>query len=210
MLKKLIIVAIIAIVLFVTITAFYYGSDNQIVDSPDPINVPHEEIYVEKKDSIPIAEKKDSTLIIEWKDSLLTVRSKDSPPLDEVKDFTPMCEETIPGAIMQMKSIISGISEHSIVFKKVIQGTNAEISQILLGNNPKQQILVGLSEVNDKGELVDLWGTHFDIHVSPLELASIQSRYPPMEFKIVSAGPNKIFGDDDDYMLEGKYPEYMQ
>ncbi|MCV6637763.1 hypothetical protein [Candidatus Albibeggiatoa sp. nov. NOAA] len=205
MLKKLIIVAIIAIVLFVTIIVFYRDSNNQVVDSPDPINAPREETHVEEKNSIPISEKKDSTLIIEWKDSLLTVRPKDSSPI-EAEDLTPIGVETIPGAIMQMKSIISGISRHSIFFKEVIQGTNAEISQILLGNNPKQQILVGLSEVNEKGELVDLWGTHFDIHVSPLELASIQSRYPPMEFKIVSAGPNKIFGDDDDYMLEGKYP----
>jgi hypothetical protein len=73
-------------------------------------------------------------------------------------------------------------------------GSNADIAKALMGNNPKNMIiLVGRKkEVNSKGEIVDPWG-------SPLRI------YFAGEGVLVrSAGPNKRFDDStmvvsDDY-----------
>jgi hypothetical protein len=73
-------------------------------------------------------------------------------------------------------------------------GNNAEIVKTLMGNNPKNMIiLVGRkTEVNSKGEIVDPWGTPLRIYFAGEGIL------------IRSAGPNKRFDDStvvasDDY-----------
>jgi len=73
-------------------------------------------------------------------------------------------------------------------------GNNAEIAKSLLGNNPKNLIiLVGRQkDLNSKGEIVDPWGT-------PLRMY-----FAGEGILIRSAGPNKRFDDStalisDDY-----------
>jgi len=73
-------------------------------------------------------------------------------------------------------------------------GNNAEVAKALLGNNPKNLIiLVGRKQnLNSKGEFVDPWGTPLRIYFSGEGVL------------VRSAGPNKRFDDStvlnsDDY-----------
>lgn len=74
-------------------------------------------------------------------------------------------------------------------------GTPAEIAKALLeGNNPKKIIIVAVkkADLNNKGEIVDPWGTPLKIY------------FGNNEMMIRSAGPNKQFEDSkaglvDDY-----------
>ncbi len=75
------------------------------------------------------------------------------------------------------------------------RGSNSDIVKALKGQNPKNVIiLVGRkSELNEKGEYVDPWGTPLRIYFSDLGVL------------IRSAGPNKRFDDTnalnaDDYI----------
>jgi hypothetical protein len=64
-------------------------------------------------------------------------------------------------------------------------GSNAEVAKALQGQNPKNVIiLVGRkTEVNDKGEFVDPWGTPLRIYFSDSGVL------------VRSAGPNRSFDD---------------
>ncbi len=70
-------------------------------------------------------------------------------------------------------------------------GSNAEIAKALNGQNPKNVIvLVGKkSELNEKGEFVDPWGTALRIYFSDNGVL------------IRSAGPNRRF--DDSTVMDG-------
>jgi hypothetical protein len=71
-------------------------------------------------------------------------------------------------------------------------GTNAEIMASLMGGNAKHATLgppAGL-ELNDKGELIDQWGTPYFFH---------QLSRSHMEIR--SAGPDKIMWTDDDPVI---------
>ena len=68
-------------------------------------------------------------------------------------------------------------------------GTNAEIMQAIMGGNPKGARL-GPPEgqsLNDKGELIDRWGTPYFFH----QLGKDQ-------MEIHSAGPDQRMGTEDD------------
>jgi len=74
-------------------------------------------------------------------------------------------------------------------------GNNAEIAKELMGNNPKNLIiLVGRKQdLNSKGEFIDPWGTPLRIYFSGDQIL------------VRSAGPNKRFDDStvpngDDYI----------
>ena len=72
-------------------------------------------------------------------------------------------------------------------------GTNAEIMRALMGGNPRQATL-GPPEgesLNDKGELVDPWGTPYFFH---------QLSRDRMEVR--SAGPDKVMGTADDVVVK--------
>ena len=64
-------------------------------------------------------------------------------------------------------------------------GSNAEIARMLKGKNPKNVIiLVGRkTELNDKGEFIDPWGTALRIYFSDNGIL------------VRSAGPNRRFDD---------------
>lgn len=68
-------------------------------------------------------------------------------------------------------------------------GTNAEIMQAIMGGNPKGARL-GPPEgqsLDDKGELIDRWGTPYFFH----QLGKDQ-------MEIRSAGPDRRMGTEDD------------
>ena len=68
-------------------------------------------------------------------------------------------------------------------------GTNAEIMKAVMGGNPKQAILGPIEgqQINDKGELIDQWGTPFFFH-----------QLSGNHMEIHSAGPDKVMGTKDD------------
>jgi hypothetical protein len=74
------------------------------------------------------------------------------------------------------------------------QGDNAEIVRHLMGENPKRlQILsVGRRGTNSLGQCLDGWRMPFEIRLSGTNTPIIRS-----------AGPNKVFGDDDDFIYTG-------
>jgi hypothetical protein len=65
------------------------------------------------------------------------------------------------------------------------QGGNAEIAKALTGNNPKKVIILALKKesINDKGEIIDPWGTPLKIYFTENEIL------------IRSAGPNRRYDD---------------
>jgi hypothetical protein len=65
------------------------------------------------------------------------------------------------------------------------QGGNAEVVKGLLGNNPKKVFIIVSSNipVNEKGEIVDPWGTSLRFYFSDVGIL------------VRSAGPNRRFDD---------------
>jgi hypothetical protein len=72
-------------------------------------------------------------------------------------------------------------------------GSNAEIVKTLTGdNNARAKYLTGdLVRLNDKGELIDQWGTPYFFH---------QNSATDMEVR--SAGPDKILHNADDIVTK--------
>jgi hypothetical protein len=73
-------------------------------------------------------------------------------------------------------------------------GTNPEITRALTGGNPKQAVFVQPEDglrVNDRGELIDSWGTPFFLH---------QLSGTVME--IHSAGPDRVMWTADDFVTK--------
>ena len=84
------------------------------------------------------------------------------------------------------------IDYHTLMGENPV-GTNAEIMHAIMGANTRQATL-GPPEgqtLNDKGELVDDWGTPYFFH---------QLSKDRME--IHSAGPDKIMGTPDDIVVK--------
>jgi hypothetical protein len=73
-------------------------------------------------------------------------------------------------------------------------GTNPEITAALNGANPKQVVFLNSEDglrVNDRGELVDNWGTPFFFH----QISS-------SEMEIRSAGPDHKMWTRDDLVIK--------
>ena len=73
-------------------------------------------------------------------------------------------------------------------------GTNPEITAALNGKNPKGVVFLNPDDglrINDKGELVDNWGTPFFFH-----------QLSGTEMEIHSAGPDRKMWTDDDLVIK--------
>ncbi len=73
-------------------------------------------------------------------------------------------------------------------------GTNAEITRSLNGNNPKHVVFLNPQDglrINDRGELVDNWGTPFFFH-----------QLSATEMEIHSAGPDRVMWTGDDLVTK--------
>ena len=76
-------------------------------------------------------------------------------------------------------------------FKSYPTGTHKEIVESLFGKNSRNRPYLNphiAAFRNEQGEIVDDWGT-------PLRIDLFGEEQPP---RALSAGPNKLFGDDDD------------
>jgi hypothetical protein len=73
-------------------------------------------------------------------------------------------------------------------------GTNPEITSQLLGDNPRHINFIDPSagmQVNDKGDLVDAWGTPYFFH-----------QISGSDMEIHSAGPDRIMWTSDDIVVK--------
>jgi hypothetical protein len=96
--------------------------------------------------------------------------------------------------------LIQGLQQYKEFFKRYPSGTTAEISKALSGQADEKVVILATksSNKNDKGEIVDPWGT------------PIQFFFSHNAVLIRSAGPNRSFEDsrsataDDLYRTETK------
>ena len=101
---------------------------------------------------------------------------------------------------LQCDRLIQGLQQYREFFKRYPSGTTAEISKALSGQAEGGVVIMATknSQKNDKGEIVDPWGT------------TLQFFFSHNAVLIRSAGPNKSFEDsrtatcDDLYRTETK------
>ena len=97
-------------------------------------------------------------------------------------------------------TLILGIQQYREFVGSYPTGNNAAITRALLGQSEKKVLILAVrhSQLNDKGEIVDPWGTPLQFYFSYNEVL------------IRSAGPNKVWEDssipmaDDLYRCAGK------
>jgi hypothetical protein len=97
-------------------------------------------------------------------------------------------------------NLILGIQQYKEFVGTYPTGNNSSITKALLGQTEKKVLILAVrrSDVNDKGEIVDPWGTPLQFYFSHNEVL------------IRSAGPNKAFEDsaistsDDLFRCAGK------
>jgi hypothetical protein len=89
-----------------------------------------------------------------------------------------------------LRNARAAVTQYGSMFHGNPVGTNPEITSALNGNNPRQVKFIGEDsglQINDKGELVDPWGTPFFFH-------QLSAR----DMEVRSAGPDKIMWTADD------------
>lgn len=97
-------------------------------------------------------------------------------------------------------NLILGIQQYKEFVGTYPTGNNVAITKALLGQTEKKVLILAVrrSDINDKGEIVDPWGTPLQFYFSTTEVL------------IRSAGPNKAFEDsaistsDDLFRCAGK------
>ena len=97
-------------------------------------------------------------------------------------------------------NLILGIQQYKEFTGAYPMGNNSQITKALLGQTEKKVLILAVrrSDLNDKGEIVDPWGTPLQFYFSHNEVL------------LRSAGPNKAFEDsaipssDDLFRCAGK------
>jgi len=83
------------------------------------------------------------------------------------------------------ENLIMGIQQYREFVGSYPEGNNINISKSLLGQSEKKVLILAVrrSDLNDKGEILDPWGT------------PVQFYFSHNEVMIRSAGPNKVWED---------------
>ena len=97
-------------------------------------------------------------------------------------------------------TLIMGIQQYREFVGSYPMGNNVSIAKALLGQTDKKVLILAIrrADLNDKGEILDPWGTPLQFYFSHNEVM------------IRSAGPNKVWEDsaiataDDLYRCAGK------
>jgi hypothetical protein len=82
-------------------------------------------------------------------------------------------------------NLIMGIQQYKEFVGNYPAGNNVAIGKALLGQSEKKVLILAVrkSDINDKGEILDPWGTPMQFYFSDTEVM------------VRSAGPNKIWED---------------
>ncbi len=95
-------------------------------------------------------------------------------------------------AVIELDKVTLMLRDYRTLMGSNPVGTNAEIMQAVMGGNPKHATL-GPPEgqrLNNKGELIDRWGTPYFFH-----------QMSAMDMQIRSAGPDRVLWTADDVSL---------
>lgn len=115
------------------------------------------------------------------------------PPVASAGSPQPLEYTNLPPEIV-LDNMRHAIRDYGTMFGGNPVGVNAEITGQLSGQNPKQVNFIrpdaGM-RINEKGELVDPWGTPYFFH-----------QLSGHETEIRSAGPDKIMWTADDLVTE--------
>lgn len=92
-------------------------------------------------------------------------------------------------------TLILGIQQYRQFVGTYPEGDNVSITKALLGQTDKKVLILGVrrSDLNDKGEILDPWGT------------PVQFYFSHNEVMIRSAGPNKVWEDSAVTMADDLY-----
>jgi len=93
------------------------------------------------------------------------------------------------------ENLIMGIQQYKEFVGTYPEGNNVMISRALLGQTEKKVLILAVrrSDMNDKGEILDPWGT------------PVQFYFSHNEVMIRSAGPNKVWEDSAVVMADDLY-----
>jgi hypothetical protein len=85
------------------------------------------------------------------------------------------------------ENLILGLQQYKEFTGAYPVGNNLSITKALMGQNDKKVLILSIrqSDLNDKGEILDPWNTPFRFYFSGDEVL------------IRSAGPNRVWEDDD-------------
>ena len=100
--------------------------------------------------------------------------------------------DTANGVEAELESVKFLVRDFRAALGENPVGNNAEITKALMGANRKKTRFLdtGVFQLNDKGELVDHWGTPYFFH-----------QISGKEMEIRSAGPDKRMWTDDDLII---------
>jgi len=92
-------------------------------------------------------------------------------------------------ALLDLKSLTKACRYYNLEYETHLKGNNAELARILMGDNSRKIVFLDSHQTrrNTQGEVVDPWGTPYKF--------SLVDGQPAV---ILSAGPNRLFGDQDD------------
>ena len=132
-----------------------------------------------------------SAVVGEEATSATRVRSASPPTPAAVAPWPPELAALAPITILE--NMRTTIRLYGSMFGGNPVGTNPEITRALQGDNPKQINFLKEdgNRVNDRGELVDAWGTPYFFH----QLSATQ-------MEIHSAGPDRIMWTADDLVIK--------
>jgi hypothetical protein len=96
---------------------------------------------------------------------------------------TQRTDERVTKFNVDCDNLILGIQQYKEFVGTYPTGNNTSITKALLGQTEKKVLILAVrrSDINDKGEIVDPWGTPLQFYFSSNEVL------------IRSAGPNKAF-----------------
>jgi hypothetical protein len=85
------------------------------------------------------------------------------------------------------ENLILGLQQYKEFTGAYPVGNNVSITRAMMGKNDKKVLILSIrqTDLNDKGEIVDPWSTPFRFYFSGDEVL------------IRSAGPNRVWEDDD-------------
>lgn len=99
--------------------------------------------------------------------------------------------ESVSVTRVESEAIAVALAEYFRLFGVYPNGGNLFIAKALAGENPMKIKILAFKHVGNDGELLDPWGTPYDIQVTE-----------DGRLRVQSAGPNLTWGDADDILQD--------
>lgn len=118
------------------------------------------------------------------------------PPLNHHRP-----NESVPVWKIEIRNIASALESYRTELNSYPVGDSVLISKALRGDNPRKIVFfeARTNGINVKGELLDLWGTPYEIGI-----------VGQINYIIRSAGSNCQLGDKDDHVFDSVKHEFIK